>query len=157
MEIGREVMFKDIAMLGVKNADQAELKFIRENNIFIKNVWDIERQGIDKTLKAAIEYLLDRNKKIYVSLDLDVIDVEYAPGVGTPTHGGITYREILYLSRALSQLFNSKILCGLDVVELNPSKDKNKKTVSLAIELIMSVLGYEYGPFAIFRDNRGPI
>ena len=157
MDIGKEVFFKDIAMLGIKNADQAELKFIQDNGIFVKNIWEIEKSGIDNTLKSVVDYLLERNVKIYVSLDLDAVDIEYAPGVGTPTHGGITYREILYLSRILNYLLRKGILAGLDIVELNPSRDKNKKTVAMAVEVIMSVIGFEYGPFAIFRDNRGPI
>jgi len=157
MELGKEVNFNEIAMLGIKNADQSELKFIKDNNIYLQDIWEIEKKGIEKVANSAINYLLENNKKIYVSLDLDVIDIEYAPGVGTPTHGGITYREILYVSRLLNKLFRSRILAGVDIVELNPSRDKNKKTVSLAVEIIMSILGYEYGPFAIFRDNRGPI
>jgi len=158
MKIGcSRVKFSSMAFLGVKNADQAELSFIVKNKIKKADVWDITKQGISPVVKKIIKYLSKNNKKTYVSWDLDVIDIQYAPGVGTPTYGGLTYREALYFSRILRELKQKGLLAGLDIVELNPNADENKKTTALAVELIMSVLGYEYGPFAIFRDNRRPI
>ena len=83
-------------------------------------------------------------RDLIVSLDLDVVDSLFAPGVGIRSHGGLTYREVKYLCRYLGAHFN---IVGIDLVELNPVFDSDNQTANLAIELIMALLGQEYGDY----------
>lgn len=153
----KQLRYDDIAFVGIRNPDPPEIKYIQNNAIYLQDIWAVQEQGIAQTINLAIQHLLKITDKIYVSFDLDVVDEQFAPGVGTPTYGGMTYREIMFVSRVLRILFQNNQLAGIDIVELNPSLDKEHKTTHLAVEWIMSVLGYEYGPFVRFRDNRAPL
>lgn len=145
------------AFVGIRNPDPPELDYVDKNTIFMRDIWDIQEQGIANVLQEAIDYLKTKSKKLYLSFDLDVIDALFAPGVGTPTHGGLTYRETIFVSRKLRKLFQDGTLVGMDIVELNPQLDKDNATAHIAVEYIMSILGYEYGPFVRFRDQRPPL
>ena len=75
---------------------------------------------------------------MHVSLDMDVLDPEVAPGVGTPVRGGLSYREA---HLAMELIAESGLLGSLDVVEVNPILDRENETAKLAVELIASALG----------------
>ncbi len=75
---------------------------------------------------------------MHVSLDLDVVDPMFAPGVGTPVPGGLSYREA---HLALELLSESGVIDSLDVVEVNPILDRENQTAKLAVELVASALG----------------
>jgi arginase len=75
---------------------------------------------------------------VHVSLDLDVVDPMFAPGVGTPVPGGLSYREA---HLALELLSESGVIDSLDVVEVNPILDRENQTAKLAVELVASALG----------------
>jgi arginase len=75
---------------------------------------------------------------VHVSLDMDVVDPEYAPGVGTPVRGGLSYREA---HLAMEVAAESGIVDSLDVVEVNPVLDRENATARLAVELVASALG----------------
>jgi len=75
---------------------------------------------------------------VHVSLDLDVLDPEVAPGVGTPVRGGLSYREA---HLALELVAESGLVRSFDVVEVNPILDRENQTAKLAVELVASALG----------------
>ena len=75
---------------------------------------------------------------VHVSLDLDAVDPMFAPGVGTPVRGGLSYREA---HLALELVAESELLDSLDVVEVNPVLDRENETAELAVELVASALG----------------
>ena len=75
---------------------------------------------------------------VHVSLDLDVLDPEVAPGVGTPVRGGLSYREA-HLAMELAA--ESGLVHSLEVVEVNPILDRENQTAKLAVELVASALG----------------
>jgi arginase len=75
---------------------------------------------------------------VHVSLDLDVIDPEFAPGVGTPVPGGLSYREA---HLAMELVAESGLADALEVVEVNPILDRANQTATLAVELVASALG----------------
>jgi len=75
---------------------------------------------------------------VHVSLDLDVLDPEVAPGVGTPVRGGLSYREAHLAMELVSE---SGIVGSLEVVEVNPILDRENQTAKLAVELVASALG----------------
>lgn len=158
MGIGeRQLPFDQLGYFGVKDANPAEIDFIRTHRIVSADVWTIERHGTDVALRSVLGELLHSGRKLYVSFDLDVVDVSCAPGVGTPTRGGLSYREALYVTRVLRELFREGAVVGLDVVELNPSVDLDGRTAVLAAELLLSLVGYDYGPYQVFQDRREPL
>jgi len=75
---------------------------------------------------------------VHVSLDLDVVDPDHAPGVGTPVRGGLSYREA---HLALELVAEAGVLSSLEVVEVNPILDRENETAQLAVELVASALG----------------
>ena len=75
---------------------------------------------------------------VHVSLDMDALDPDVAPGVGTPVRGGLTYREA---HLALELVAESGLLCCLEIVEVNPILDRRNATAALAVELATSALG----------------
>jgi arginase len=75
---------------------------------------------------------------VHVSLDMDVVDPEYAPGVGTPVRGGLSYREA---HLAMEIVAESGLASSLDIVEVNPVLDRENATAKLAVELVASALG----------------
>ena len=98
---------------------------------------DIDRLGVERVLNEALEFLAGA-PFVHVSLDLDAVDPMFAPGVGTPVRGGLSYREA---HLALELVSESGLLDSLDVVEVNPVLDRENETAELAVELVASALG----------------
>ena len=80
----------------------------------------------------------DGREKIHVSLDMDVVDPQDAPGVGTPVRGGVTYREA---HLAMEMIWEARVMRSLEVVEVNPILDQQNATAELAVELVVSAMG----------------
>jgi len=144
---------QNFVYLGLRNVDSPERELIKKDNILNFTIWDIERDGIEIVSGKALNYLSKKCDRLHISLDLDVVDEIWAPGVGISTEGGLTYREIIYLAHKLSKSNFS----SLDVVELNTKTDIDNKTAELALELICAFLGVNYGAYERFRDKRGPL
>src|SRR5436305_9175859 len=98
---------------------------------------DLDRMGVERVLTEALEFLAG-TEFLHVSLDLDAVDPMFAPGVGTPVPGGLSYREA---HLALEIVAESNRLDSLDVVEVNPILDRENETGRLAVELVASALG----------------
>jgi arginase len=98
---------------------------------------DIDRQGLESSMREALAHI-DGPGFVHISLDLDVVDPEVAPGVGTPVRGGLNYREA---HLALELVAESGVASSLDVVEVNPILDRENATGQLAVELAASALG----------------
>src|SRR5207237_10452698 len=95
--------------------------------------------GIERVLREALEHITsDDEGFIHVSLDMDALDPDVAPGVGTPVRGGLSYREA---HLALELVAEAGVLSSLDVVEVNPILDRANETGKLAVELVASALG----------------
>ena len=88
-------------------------------------------------MRGALEHVRG-SAHVHVSLDMDVMDPFWAPGVGTPVPGGISYREA---HLAMELLADSGAVGSLEVVEVNPILDRENMTGDLAVELICSALG----------------
>ena len=98
---------------------------------------DIDRLGMHAAMDKAIG-VASKGDGIHISLDMDAIDPDEAPGVGTPVRGGLTYREV---QLAMEMLAASGKLRSIEVCEVNPILDRENRTASLAVELIASALG----------------
>ena len=98
---------------------------------------EIDKLGVERVMREALAYLAGE-AFVHVSLDLDAVDPMFAPGVGTPVRGGLTYREA---HLALELVAESGLLDSIDVVEVNPILDRENETAKLAVELVASALG----------------
>ena len=124
-------------LIGVRSLDDAEQALLRRSDVRVHSMSEIDRVGIEHVLREAIDRV-GGAPFVHVSLDLDVLDPEVAPGVGTPVRGGLTYREA---HLALELVAESGILGSLEVVEVNPILDRENTTAALAVELVASALG----------------
>jgi arginase len=126
-----------VALVGVRSLDQGERELLREIDARVFTISDIDRIGVEPAIRDSLEHVGD-NGFVHLSLDMDVIDPEIAPGVGTPVRGGFSYREA---HLALELVAESGLLGSLDVVEVNPIFDRENATGQLAVDLIASALG----------------
>ncbi|MFQ5652917.1 MAG: arginase [bacterium] len=128
----------DAVLVGVRNLDPKEQQLLRESGITIFTMEDIDRRGICETMSDAIKIASQHTDCLHVSLDMDALDPQVAPGVGTPVRGGLTYREA---HTAMEMIAACKKLCALEVVEVNPILDLENTTAKVAAELVESALG----------------
>jgi arginase len=98
---------------------------------------DLDRRGVEPVVRAALERVQGASF-VHLSLDMDVVDPEVAPGVGTPIRGGLSYREA---HLAMELIAEAGILTSLEVVEVNPILDRENATAELAVELAASAFG----------------
>jgi arginase len=124
-------------LIGVRSVDEGEKRRLQGLGARVYTMSDVDRRGIGPVLDEAID-IASGGAFLHVSLDMDVVDPEQAPGVGTPVRGGITYREAHLGMEILSK---SGVLSSLEVVEVNPVLDEHNATASLAVELVCSALG----------------
>ena len=126
-----------IALVGVRALDEGERALLRELDARVFTMSDVDRFGIERAIREALSYVVGPGF-VHVSLDMDAIDPEVAPGVGTPVRGGLSYREA---HLALELVAESGVAGSLDVVEVNPVLDRENETGKLAVELVASALG----------------
>ena len=124
-------------LVGVRSLDPGERELIDQLGIRVFTMTEIDRRGVEPVIEDALTELAAASF-VHVSLDLDVVDPMFAPGVGTPVPGGLSYREA---HLALELLAESGEIDSLDVVEVNPILDRENQTAKLAVELVASALG----------------
>jgi len=126
-----------VALVGVRELDDGERARIRRLGLRVFTMSDVDRLGIEQVVRRALDHVAGPGF-VHVSLDLDALDPEVAPGVGTPVRGGLSYREA---HLALELVAESRLLSSLEVVEVNPILDRENATALLAVELVASALG----------------
>ncbi len=126
-----------LALVGVRSLDEAERELLAELDALVYTMSDLDRLGVEPVMRVALEHVAG-DGFVHVSLDLDVLDPEVAPGVGTPVRGGLSYREA---HLALELVSESGLADSLEVVEVNPILDRENETAKLAVELVASALG----------------
>jgi len=125
------------ALVGVRELDPGERELVDELDVRVFTMSEIDRHGLERAVREALTFLAG-SVFVHVSLDLDAVDPMFAPGVGTPVRGGLSYREA---HLALELVAESGLLDSLDVVEVNPVLDRANETAQLAVELVASALG----------------
>ncbi|CAN5681964.1 arginase [soil metagenome] len=128
---------EDVVIIGLRSVDRKEQNLLREAGVRSYTMKEVDAYGVARVVRQALKELshLDR---VHLSFDLDVMDPEVAPGVGTPVRGGLTYRE----AHLVMELINEAgIVTSLDVVEVNPILDSRNGTAELAVELVESLMG----------------
>jgi arginase len=126
-----------VALLGVRSLDAGERNLVRELGVNVYTMTDLDRRGVEPVVREALELVAEASF-VHVSLDMDVVDPDVAPGVGTPVRGGLSYREA---HLAMELVAESGLLGSMDVVEVNPILDRENATAALAVELVASALG----------------
>jgi arginase len=126
-----------VALVGVRSLDPGEQALVRDLDMAVYTISDIDRRGVESVLDEALRRIAG-GSFVHVSLDLDVVDPEVAPGVGNPVRGGLSYREA---HLALELVAEAGILDSLELVEVNPIRDHENTTAGLAVELAASALG----------------
>ncbi len=128
----------NIALIGIRTIDDHERDVLKRSGINYFTMRDIDEQGMFKVMKKAISAVADGTSGIHLSFDIDGIDPRHAPGVSTPVSGGLTFREA---HLALEMIHETKKMCSLEFVELNPYTDVGAQSANLTVDLILSALG----------------
>jgi arginase len=126
-----------VALVGLRALDVREQERIRELGMKTYTMSDIDRIGIERAIRESLAHIAGPGF-VHVSLDMDALDPEVAPGVGTPVRGGLSYREA---HLALELVAESGLAGSFEVVEVNPILDRENATAALAVELVASALG----------------
>jgi len=125
------------ALFGVRSLDEGERELLRRHDIRVFTMSDIDRLGVEPAVREALAQVAGPGF-VHVSLDMDAVDPDVAPGVGTPVRGGLSYREAHLVMELVAE---SGLASSLDVVEVNPILDRENETGKLAVELVASALG----------------
>jgi arginase len=128
----------NVALVGIRSVDFAERDIVQSSGVKVFTMRDIDERGMRAVFEDAIRVASEGTAGIHVSLDMDAVDPQEAPGVGTPIQGGITYREA---HLAMEMLGDTGRMVSLEVVEVNPVIDEANRTAILAVELVMSAMG----------------
>jgi arginase len=126
-----------VALIGVRSLDEGERELVHELGIFVATMTDLDRRGVEPVVREALEQVQGA-PFVHVSLDMDVVDPDVAPGVGTPVRGGLSYREA---HLAMELIAETGVVGSLEVVEVNPILDRENATGRLAVELAASGFG----------------
>lgn len=128
---------KAIRQIGIRSVDAGEKRLVHEHDLEVFDMRYIDEMGMRHTMELALA-TLDANTHLHVSFDVDFLDPDIAPGVGTTIPGGPTYREA---QLCMEMIADTARLASLDVMELNPALDVRNKTAELAVDLIESLFG----------------
>jgi arginase len=118
-------------IIGVRSVDSGEREMIRQAGVTVYTMSDIDRLGMHEVMETALR-ISSGGAFLHVSFDMDVVDPEHAPGVGTPVRGGITFREA---HLAMELLYTQGAMDSLELVEVNPILDVGNVTGALAVDL----------------------
>lgn len=127
----------DLRMVGIRSVDAGERRFVHEQGLDVYDMRTIDERGMRAVMEAALDGLAPQ-AHIHVSFDVDFLDPDYAPGVGTTVRGGPTWREA---QLCMEMLADTGQVGSVDIVELNPALDVRNGTAKVAVELVESLFG----------------
>ncbi len=126
-----------VVLVGVRSLDEGERAFVNETGLCVHTMSELDRRGIEPVMREALARV-EGAPFVHVSLDMDVVDPDVAPGVGTRVRGGLSYREA---HLALELVAESGLMRSIEIVEVNPILDRGNETAALAVELAASAFG----------------
>jgi arginase len=129
---------ENCVLVGVRDIDAIEKENVRRAGIGVFTMRDIDERGMRTVMEEALRLAGRGTAGYHVSLDMDWIDPEDAPGVGTPVRGGATYREA---HLAMEIIADHGRMLSFEIVEVNPVIDEHNRTADLAVELAQSAFG----------------
>ena len=125
---------ENILLIGVRNSDQNEILFLKNKKIKIISMNQL-LEDLEGTCDSITEFSNGNN--LYVSIDIDIIDPAFAPGTGYIEPGGLTSRQFIYLIQRVNLIKNLK---AIDLVEINPEKDRGDLTVKLGAKILSELI-----------------
>jgi arginase len=128
----------NVALVGIRSVDDKERDNVQQSGVHVFTMRDIDERGLGPVIDEAIRVATSGTAGFHLSLDMDAVDPQEAPGVGTPVRGGITYREA---HLAMETINDTGQMVSMEVVEVNPVIDEANRTAALAVELVMSAMG----------------
>ena len=134
---GPAISPSDVRQIGIRSVDLGEKRLVHDRGLEVFDMRSIDEMGMRSVMEQALAGL-DENTHLHLSFDVDFLDPEIAPGVGTTIPGGPTYREA---QLCMEMIADTGRLASLDVMELNPALDSRNKTALLAVDLIESLFG----------------
>ena len=135
-----------VRQIGIRSVDPGEKRFVHAQGLEVFDMRYIDEMGMRHTMELALA-TMDANTHLHVSFDVDFLDAEIAPGVGTTVPGGPTYREA---QLCMEMIADTGRLASLDVMEINPALDVRNRTALLAVDLIESL----FGKSTLMRERR---
>jgi arginase len=133
-----KVAGRNVVLIGLRDVDLRERPIVRESGVTAFTMRDIDECGLRNIMERAIRAATNDTAGFHLSLDMDAVDPDEAPGVGTPVRGGMTYREA---HLAMETICDSGRLLSMEIVEVNPVLDDANRTALLGVELVMSAMG----------------
>lgn len=134
----RKVDPQHIVIIGARDIDSGEKRNLKQAGVHVFTMADVDRLGMAEVARRTLHDLLGGVEALHVSFDVDGLDPEFAPGVGTPVRGGLTYRELHFLMETLCEDGRA---ASAEVVEVNPILDVRNQTALTAVEMLASLLG----------------
>jgi arginase len=128
---------KVVRQIGIRSVDAGEKRFVHQHGLEVFDMRYIDEKGMRHTMEQALADM-DDNTHLHVSFDVDFLDPEIAPGVGTTVPGGPTYREA---QLCMEMIADTGRMASMDVMELNPALDVRNRTALVAVDLIESLFG----------------
>jgi len=128
---------ENLCLIGIRSFEQGEADLLNKLGVKIFYMEDVNKLGLDNVLKLAHEHVCEHTQTYGISIDLDAIDPLQAPGVGSPEKNGLNGQELI---TSLSKLNHTEGFLGIEIAELNSTKDNDDRTAKLAIKLIEATL-----------------
>jgi arginase len=125
-------------LIGARDLDSRERRAVKQSGVHVFTMRGIDEHGMREAMEQSLEIVTEGTTGFVVSFDIDAVDPDEAPGVGTPVRGGITFREA---HLAMEMIADSKKMLALELVEVNPIIDVLNKTAILGVGLAASALG----------------
>jgi len=134
---GTKLVAQNVMLIGIRDLDPQEKMLLKQSGAGVYTMREVDERGMATVAREALRRL-HHCHRLHVSLDMDSLDPNEAPGVGTPVRGGLSYREAHLLMETLA---DSGQIGSADVVEINPILDERNQTAKIAVELVASLLG----------------
>lgn len=129
---------QNVCMIGIRSSDAPEQAAIANTGIIVHDMRALDEHGVAVLVRSFIERVRAANGLLHVSFDVDFLEPDIAPAVGTTVPGGATFREAHLV---MEMLHDSELVTSLDIVELNPFLDERGRTAKLLVELVASLMG----------------
>ena len=129
---------RNVALIGIRSVDGPERDLVRSSGVTAFTMRDLDERGLRNILEQAIQIASEGTAGFHLSFDMDAVDPDEAPGVGTPVRGGMTYREA---HLAMETICDCSRMLSMEIVEVNPVLDTANRTALLGTELVMSAMG----------------
>lgn len=126
-----------VRQVGIRSVDSGERRFVHEQGLEVFDMRFIDEMGVRKTMDLALKDM-SADTHLHVSFDVDSLDPEIAPGVGTTVPGGLSYREA---QLCMEMIADTGRVASVDIMELNPALDMRNRTAEVAVDLVASLFG----------------